>query len=201
MTARIKIKPAKQGELDGACGFYAITNAIHLLEPDLTTSEIFSVVFRNFLLDGDPQRIIVGTNRGTIKNTLSRTISEINNDYTLSNNDGTPYAFNFTMPFWHSTKERSRDVVINTLRSANHRKGCVAIMGYGYAQDKNSPEYDHWTVIRDIDDDGIITHDSSVEKKRVLFSEIRVDSSQKTNQVRPYNIYSRDVFLINRIYP
>ncbi len=42
MAIQQKIKAAKQGHLDGACGFYAIANAIHLLEPELTQKEIFS---------------------------------------------------------------------------------------------------------------------------------------------------------------
>jgi hypothetical protein len=197
MSARIKTIPAQQGNLDGACGFYAITNAIHLLEPDLAPSDIFRAAWKNFLKDGDPMRIIDGTTRGNLKKILSRTISEINESYTLTNTDESPYSFEFEIPYWYSEKSRERDDVLYILQSVNHRKGCVAIVGYSYAQSKNGNNYNHWTVIRESDQEGIVTHDSSGEKKKILFSEIRIDSfSQQSHSSRPYNIFSSDVFLI-----
>lgn len=170
MSARIKTIPAQQGNLDGACGFYAITNAIHLLEPDLAPFDIFRAAWKNFLKDGDPMRIIDGTTRGNLKKILSRTISEINESYTLTNSDESPYSFEFEIPYWHSEKSRGRDDVLDILQSVNHRKGCVAIVGYSYAQSKNGNNYNHWTVIRESDQQGIVTHDSSGEKKRKYYS-------------------------------
>jgi len=41
MAIQLKVKAAKQGHLDGACGFYAIANAIHLLEPELKQKRDF----------------------------------------------------------------------------------------------------------------------------------------------------------------
>lgn len=198
MSVRIKTTPAQQGQLDGACGFYAITNAIHLLEPELAPSDIFRATWQNFIRDGDPMRLINGTTRGNLKKILSRTISEINSNYILTNSNGIPYSFDFYIPYWHSEKERARDDVLEVLRSVNHRKGCVAVVGYCYAQRKDSINYNHWTVIRESDTQGVITHDSSGEKKKILFSEMRIDSfSQQSHSTRPYNIFSGDIFLIH----
>ena len=72
-----RIKPAIQGHLDGACGFYAIVNAIHLLEPDIPQQELFNIAFSTFIQDGNPMAFIEGTSRGTIKNVLSRLLEYI----------------------------------------------------------------------------------------------------------------------------
>lgn len=200
MAARIKVKPARQGQLDGACGFYAITNAIHLLEPELSPPEIFRSAWQNFLADGDPMRILDGTNRGSLKKILSRTINKINASYNLTDQHGNPYEFKFSIPFWQSTKERSRDIIINTLKSACHKNGTVAIIGYEYSYSKQHDGYAHWTVIRDSDFDGIVTHDSSGEKRKIPFDEMRIDSFNLNSHIsRPYNIYSSDIFLINAV--
>lgn len=200
MSARFRTSPAKQGHLDGACGFYAITNAIHLLEPDLEPAEIFRTTWQHFLRDGNPLRIIDGTTRGNIKNVLSRTISELNENYILTGPFGAPYSFDFEIPYWSNEKQRNREQVLNTLQSVSHRSGCVAIIGYRYAQGKNGDDYNHWTVIRESDADGMITHDSSGEKKKIFFSEIRIDSfAQQSHTTRPYNVYSSDIFVIRKI--
>ena len=49
----VKKRPALQGELDGACGFYAIANGIHLLEPELALPEIFPIILQQYVFDGD----------------------------------------------------------------------------------------------------------------------------------------------------
>jgi hypothetical protein len=46
----VKKRPALQGELDGACGFYAMANGIHLLEPELALPEIFPSFCSNMFL-------------------------------------------------------------------------------------------------------------------------------------------------------
>jgi hypothetical protein len=198
MAARIKTKPKKQGELDGACGFYAITNAINILEPDLSPNEIFKTTLESFFIDGDPMRVLNGTTRGNLKNIISRTIDCINNCYFLTQNDGTPYSFTFEIPYWHYTKQRDRKEVIDTLRNANHKLGSVVIMGYQFSKGNSAPSYAHWTVVRDTTEDALIIHDSSNEKNNILYSEIRIDGSQTTHTGRPFNIFSSDIFLIRK---
>lgn len=201
MSARKISKAAKHGELDGACGFYAITNALHLLEPELEKSDVFKCVWESFLKDGNPMCIIKGTTRGSLKNILSRTIDAIHAGYELFDEEGKPYSFGISIPFWHHGKERDRNDVMNEIGQADFRNGSVVIIGYQYASlPQGEDECNHWTVIREIKEDCLITHDSSYESKRIPLSAIRVDSfSQSYHSARPYNIYSQDVFVIKKI--
>lgn len=66
MSSRI-IKPAKQGQLDGACGFYAILNAMTALEHPLQRKEVFTQVIAAFMQDVNFSSYFDGTRRGTIK--------------------------------------------------------------------------------------------------------------------------------------
>lgn len=200
MVARIKVKPAKQGELDGACGFYAVTNAISILEPDLLPHEVFRMTWESFLVDGDPMRIIEGTTRGNLKNILSRTVEKINLGYDLTYENGNSYKLSFAVPYWRHAKDRERGEVIDVLREANYKKGCVAIIGYGFSKDDFAPPYAHWTVVKEVTEECMVTHDSSGEKKEIHFSEIRVDSfHQKSHVSRPFNVFSSDIFLVRKV--
>lgn len=194
-----RIKPAKQGNLDGACGFYAIVNAIHLLEPDIPQQELFNVVISTFIKDGDPMAFIEGTRRGTIKNVLSRLLEYIHSNYELTDNTtNEPYRIKFSIPYWINDIERSRKDVIDTLSQANYRKGTVCILGFAM-NDGDELDYAHWTVIQAFKDRCFITHDSGEEAKKINLDTIRIDSQQRKNSQRPYNFFSEDIFVIERI--
>jgi hypothetical protein len=194
-----RIKPAKQGNLDGACGFYAIVNAIHLLEPDIPQQELFNVVISTFIKDGDPMAFIEGTRRGTIKNVLSRLLEYIHSNYELTDNTtNEPYRIKFSIPYWINDIERSRKDVIDTLSQANYRKGTVCILGFGM-NDGDELDYAHWTVIKAFKDRCFITHDSGEEANKINLDTIRIDSQQRKNSQRPYNFFSEDIFVIERI--
>lgn len=202
MTARRINKPAIQGELDGACGFYAISNAINLLEPDLEKSDVFRIAWASFLEDGDPMRVIEGTTRGNLKNIISRTVGFINKNYALSSKDGSNYRLGFSIPFWHHDKLRDRKKVIDTINQADYRNGSVAIIGYKHSSlPLSMDEYYHWTVIREMNDNKLITYDSSYESSQIDLDSVRVDSlSLDYHSARPYNIFSQNVFLIQKTY-
>jgi len=191
-----RTKPAQQGELDGACGFYSIVNAIHLLEPDLPKDMLFTQTISAFLHDGDPMRFVHGTNRGTIKNTLSRLLSYLHENYDFyDDKTGYQYQFKFSLPYWFNDKVRSRKDVLNILEASNCKKGKVCIIGYGNQEE----DYDHWTVVKQTKGESLITHDSSGESTKIELSQLRVDSKQKSNISRPYNIYSEDLIIIEKI--
>jgi len=191
-----RIKPAKQGELDSACGFYSIVNAIHLLEPDLSKDMLFTQTIRAFLYDGDPMRFVHGTNRGTIKNTLSRLLSYLHKNYDFfDDKDGYQYQFKFSLPYWINNGTRSRKDVLSLIEESNFKSKKISIIGY-----RNQEEnYDHWTVVKQTKKDSLITHDSSGESARIELSQLRVDSKQKSNVSRPYNLYSEDLIIIEKI--
>ncbi|MBB1440551.1 hypothetical protein H5202_18110 [Shewanella sp. SG41-4] len=194
-----RIKPAKQGHLDGACGFYAIVNAIHLLEPDLPQKELFNITISTFIQDGNPMAFIEGTNRGTIKNVLSRLLEYIHSNYELTDNTtDEPYRIKFSIPYWVKDNDRSRKDVIDTLSQANYRKGTVCILGFGM-NDGDELDYAHWTVIKGFKDRCFITHDSGQEAKKINLDTIRIDSQQRKNSQRPYNYFSEDIFILERV--
>lgn len=194
-----RMKPAKQGNLDGACGFYAIVNAINLLEPDIPHQELFNVVISTFIQDGNPMAFIEGTRRGTIKNVLSRLLEYIHSNYELTDNTtNEPYRIKFSIPYWVNDIERSRKDVIDTLSQANYRKGTVCILGFEM-NDGDEQDYAHWTVIKGFKDGYFNTHDSSGEAKKINLGTIRIDSQQRKNSQRPYNFISAYIFVIERI--
>ncbi|MCB5226635.1 hypothetical protein JAO78_007370 [Alishewanella sp. 16-MA] len=194
-----RIKPSKQGDLDGACGFYAIVNALMSLEPELDAEELFTQTFISHLYDGDPMRFINGTKRGSIKNVLSRVIDYLHDHFTFSDGkSGLEYKFCMKMPFWRADKERNRKSMLTVLKQADFKAGVVCIIGYGYADGDGEQDYAHWSVVTKVNDDGLHLLDSGKEKKLISFDSIRVDSKQSSNVARPYNIYSEDIFVISR---
>jgi hypothetical protein len=197
MSVKQKVNPAKQGSLDGACGFYAIANAIHLLEPELKQKEVFYLAFKEFLKDGgNPMRFINGTNRGSIKNTLSRIIKKLHETYLFTLDNGSPYSINFEIPFWLEDKPRTRNDVLEVLSSAKYKKGCVVLMGYTF-NDGNG-DYAHWTVIKECKDGYLHTFDSDSENKRINLDDIRIDAQREQHASRPYNVASAELFKIWR---
>ncbi|WP_334168782.1 hypothetical protein [Methylobacter sp.] len=196
MAIQQKHKAAKQGHLDGACGFYAIANAIHLLEPELKQQDIFSLAFKVFLEDGDPMRFVEGTNRGSIKNTLSRVIKNLYEEYLFTLDDGNPYSINFEIPYWLESKPRTRADVLEVLSTADHKQGNVALMGYTY--NDGYQDNSHWTVIKQYKDGYLYTFDSSEEAKKIPLDGIRIDAKHDQHASRPYNIISGDIFRLWR---
>lgn len=201
MTVK-RIKPSKQGELDGACGFYAVVNALRCLEPDLEAGELFTQTLKAHLLDGNPMSFVDGTNRGTIKNVFSRVIDYLHANYELTDNKTKkPYFFDLKIPYWRLDKERDRKHVLETIRQADFKAGTVCIIGYEYVSgDEDDEDYAHWSVVRKVSETGLNLVDSSKEKMLITFDELRVDSKkQKSNLARPYNLKSGDIFLISRV--
>ena len=197
MTAK-RLKPAKQGQLDGACGFYSIVNAIHLLEPELPPQELFSEAISAFIQDGDPMAFVEGTRRGTVKNVLSRVIGYIHSYYELTDDKtNQPYQLTFSIPYWVKDTERSRQDVIDILGQSNYRKGTVCILGYEMNDGVNSCK--HWTVIKGFKDDNVITHDSGGGAKKISLNTVRVDSKLSKHSQRPFNFLSEDIFVIQRV--
>jgi hypothetical protein len=197
-----KIKPSLQGHLDGACGFYAVVNALQAIEPDFDARELFTQAIKAHLKDGNPMSFVEGTMRGSIKNVLSRVIDYIHENYELTDKiTKQRYYFDVKIPFWHNDKERSRKDVLSILQKSDYSQGTVCIVGYQFNDGDDDNAYAHWSVIRSADEKSLKTLDSSKEKVSIEYDEIRVDSmSQVRNSSRPYNIISADIFVISRIF-
>lgn len=200
-VSRRSAKPSKQGELDGACGFYAIVNAIHSLEPDFDKNELMDWTMQGYLSDGDPMKFFRGTLRGSVKNTLRRLIDHLNEhpEFDLvDDKTDSLYQFDFSMPFWRSDELRTRDTVLEQLARADHKSGTVCIMAYDF-DDGSGRTYAHWTVIKGFKDNHLVTHDSGGEMARIGLEQVRVDAEFNQHKSRPFNIRGKDIFVIYRL--
>ena len=64
-------EPARQGDYDGACGFYSIGNALSLLYPDIAVDQIFYEMFSTYILNhSDANPLINGMYRGKLNKIL-----------------------------------------------------------------------------------------------------------------------------------
>ena len=195
MAIQQRFKPAKQGQLEGACGFYAIANAIHLLEPELKQQEIFYWAFKGFLQEDNPRRLLDGTYRGSIKNTLNQVLKKLHEEYIFTLN-GNPYTINFEIPYWLDVKPRTRNDVLERLRAVDYKQGNIALMGYHY-NDGNT-EYANWTVVGQCKNEYLYTFDSSNEAKKIALDDICIDAKHDQNVSRSYNVVSGNLFQIWR---
>lgn len=196
-----RIKPSKQGDLDGACGFYAVVNALRSLEPELNANELFTQTIKAHLADGNPMSFVEGTFRGSIKNVLSRVLDYLDLNYDFTDNiTAAPYIFDVKIPYWMHDKERNRNEVLGILKNADYKSGLVCVIGYSYNSGlKDDEPYSHWSVVRKANDQGLELIDSSGEKRCISFDEIRIDSTKQKHSTRPYNLYSGDIFVIARV--
>jgi hypothetical protein len=188
-----RIKPAKQGELDGACGFYAIVNAIHALEPSFDKPELFSQVLAAFLRDGDYMSYFNGTRRGTIKNTLSRVLDYLNSHFDMYHDKTQEfYEFEFSIPYWLGDTSRNRKQVLEQMAQADNAKNCVCIVGYDHQTGG------HWSVVKKVSDRGLHMLDSGNEKSIIPPDDLTIDSSRNPGPSKQYNFTSEDIFVIRK---
>ncbi|MFA6921416.1 MAG: hypothetical protein WC216_06195 [Gallionella sp.] len=181
-------KPAKQGQLDGAGGFYAATHALSILAPKIPREYIFEAVIWAAMQDGNPMNFVKGTRRGTVKNILSRTIALLNAQFTDNQ-------FDFSIPYWQSQPE-DRKAFFSTFDNLSHKNGMVAIIGYAHKPDPIN-HYHHWTVVREFDGECFTTFDSGGEKIKIGMSEMRVnDPHFSYHSAQPYFMNSDDIFLV-----
>lgn len=196
------VKPKKQGNLDGACGFYSVANAVNLLteiDPDIT----FRCLIESMLQDKNPMCFVDGMERGTLKDIISRTFKRLNaNDFELIDEEtGDDYipGLKCQIPYWQ-TEPTNRGDFINLLKGVDLVKnGVVAIIGYDYRPDEDGAQYSHWTVVNKVTDKNLITFDSSDERKLISWDKVRVSSSsddKSYHSKRPFFIFPKDVFLI-----
>jgi hypothetical protein len=199
----IIIEPQKQGELDGACGFYSVSNALNLLtgiDPDVT----FRCLVESMLQDKNPMCFVDGMERGTLKDIISRTFRQLNEGgiKLIDEFTGEKYIPNLAckIPYWQS-EPTNRSDFIKLMKSVDlDKNGVVAIMGYKFSQHKNVTSYAHWTVIKKVTNKSLITFDSGGERKVIPWSKVRISSpsdDKKFHSETPYFLFPKDIFLIS----
>lgn len=189
----------KQGELDGLCGIYSVTNAIMLLtgiESDFT----FSYALKSMFKDKKPMSVVEGFEIGTLKDVLSRTIKYLNSGKADLEDEetGVQYVPNldFKIPFWQ--KEPDRSLFQKTIMEAK-KAGTVAILGYSYSDGDSESDYAHWTVIQNVTELNLMTFDSDHESPRISWDKTLItsnNSSLSKHTKRPFLIRPRDLILI-----
>ena len=155
---------------------------------------------KSYFRDGDPSGFCDGIGRGSLKNTLSRTIRKLNSTYRFVDEQGSPFTIGFNIPYWQSYAKNRAELIAH-YASLNMKSGVVAIFGYEYWNGRNNSDrrYAHWTVISKMANDCVYTFDSDGEAKRIPLGKIRVDDFRNyPHRSRPFNFESKSLFLVHR---
>ena len=189
----------KQGELDGLCGIYSVTNAIMLLteiEPDFT----FNYALKSMFKDKNPMSVVDGFEIGTLKDVLSRTIKYLNSGKASLEDEETGEQYipslDFKIPFWQTEPDRA--VFQKTIMEAK-KTDTVAILGYSYSDGDSENDYSHWTVIKNVTESNLMTFDSDQESTRISWDKTLItsnNSSLSKHAKRPFLIRPQDLVLI-----
>lgn len=182
-------KPQKQGSQDGACGFYAIGNALYLLCPELGVDRIFHSLFRSYFREVASDHFVEGMGRVLLSQLLSATIAAFE----------TPsWAVEVRRPFWTTAPAHLADYKAVLRAHFARPEPAVAILGYAYCRRVGGTRYEHWTVIRGLTTRTMRTFDSAHERKLVPFSECRIAGSFRQHRRRPYLLKPTELFLLTR---
>ena len=197
----MKVISKKQGELDGLCGIYSITNAIMLLteiEPEIT----FDFALKSLFSDKNPMSVVDGFEIGTLRDTLSRTIKYLNSGKAELEEEDTGESYipklAFKIPYWQTDPD-NRSKFKEKMMEICEKNSTVAILGYSYSNGNIDDNYSHWTVIKNVTPSNLMTYDSDHEYSRISWEKILITSNDTTiskHLKRPYLIRPRDLVLI-----
>jgi hypothetical protein len=181
-----KQSPAKQGDFDGACGFYAVGNALSLLHPGTPIDKIFYAIFEHYIKNhNDAATFVNGMYRTKLNEILMGAIDSLQFDCAVYR------------PFWNNPAKTFK-LFHETLLANALGDNCVAIVGYDYSKGDDSDWYSHWTVLKKATTKTLITHDSDNELKRIAVSKCRIWDNKARNKTKPYKIASTDLFLLSK---
>jgi hypothetical protein len=187
---RGRMNPAKQGDYDGACGFYSIGNAISLIYPEVDPDIIFVQVFKQFIKCCKNHSIIKGMMRGKLNEVLINTTAKLEKE---------GVRLEVYRPYWTCEASSLRDYKEFLLDTVGSKKDTVAIIGYEHCQhDPETDYWSHWTVAKSITKSNIITFDSSEERKRIPFSRCRIWDNKARHISKPYKLSTSDTFIISK---
>lgn len=183
-------RPSRQGEHDGACGYYAAGNALLWLWPELDADRIFGSLFSWILKGGRPDHFLKGVKRTMVLGALRATAESV----------APPgYALGVKAPFW-SAPAPSLAVFKEVLREHfSAQEPAAAIIGYDYYRtDAKKDRYAHWTVVGRVTGRSMRTFDSKTERQFIPFSMCRVTGAAVKHRARPYCLDTACTFLLWR---
>lgn len=184
------LRPRRQGEHDGACGFYAAGNALLWLWPELDADLIFVTLFSWILRRGKTDHFIQGVKRDTLLRALRATAKALAPEGS---------SLRVRAPFWSSSAASLG--VFKEMVTAHFlaRESCAAIIGYDYHRtDAKRDHYAHWTVVGKVTGRSMQTFDSKTERKFIPFSMCRVSGAAIKHRARPYCLETTSTFLLWR---
>jgi hypothetical protein len=183
-------KPQKQGDQDGACGFYSIGNAISLLYPELDVDLIFHHIFRHYFTTVSADHFRSGLGRRLLNELLSVTLDSLLDDGVV---------IEVSRPFWQASAhglKAFRDVMAGHFSDGG---GVAAIIVYQYCRSADEEEVLHWTVVRDVTPRTMRIFDSDLDREVIRFSRCRVAGQFRKHRKRPYLIRTPYIFLLRRV--
>ncbi|KJS02690.1 MAG: hypothetical protein VR65_04435 [Desulfobulbaceae bacterium BRH_c16a] len=186
----MKPKPQKQGVQDGACGFYAIGNAISILIPKVPVDEIFKIIFKYYLENENGEHFIEGMYRNKLNSILTHTVETLNEK---------GHGIGVYRPFWNNTANSLGDFKENIFEHFKENCIATAIIGYEYCKiDPESDYYSHWTTINRTTTKSFYTFDSDQERKFIPLSKCRIWDDKKRHKSRPYKIDTTATFFLSK---
>jgi len=175
--------PARQGDLDGACGFYAVVNAVQLLYPKIDRTRLF-----NHIVHDHTQHFVHGTGRNQLNRVLQKAES-----FMASRRVGMP--IRIERPFWKCTPATLEEYW-ETLRNMQGESE-VPIIGYEFNKGDKPNTDAHWSVVRKVTKKHLILHDSDGTKRIPRERSQRI-SEYIRHQRRPYFLDTTATFVIAR---
>ncbi|MDR3557146.1 MAG: hypothetical protein P4L55_20525 [Syntrophobacteraceae bacterium] len=184
-------KPEQQGSQDGACGFYALGNALAIVCPKVRRNidAIFKEIYDFYLKDHDGSHFLAGMGRNMLNDLASHVLTHISKYYDQD--------VSVKHPFW-ARRANTLGEWRKTLNAHfQDNPDGAAIIAYEYCKDAVEAE-SHWTVIKKMTSTSIFTFDSSNERKYIPFRLCRIWDDKSKNKARPYKIDTTSTFLFYR---
>jgi hypothetical protein len=183
---RKKIKPAKQGDFDALCGFYAIANSLTFLFPDMDKADIFTTMFDYYIEEFETAYDVL---YGIYRMKLNKILNHVVHHFDIP--------CKVYRPFW-SKKAEDIHEFLNTVRGIQNRQDSVFIIGYEHGIEGAKNYFSHWTVIKKITGKSLLTFDSDNEKSRISLDRCRL-WSENYSEEKPYRLSSTDTFIILKV--
>ncbi len=183
-------KPQRQGDQDGACGFYSIGNALSLLYPELDVDLIFHHIFRHYFSSVSADHFRSGLGRRLLNELLTASIESLAEE---------GVCIEVSRPFWQASAP-SLKAFRTVLAGHFAEPGRVAaIIVYQYCRSTDEEEVLHWTVARAVTPRTIRIFDSDLDRVVLRFSRCRVAGQFRKHKKRPYLIRTPYIFLLRRV--
>lgn len=180
-------RPKRQGAFDGACGFYAVHNALGLLYPNTVTEDDFSTLLYALSKSAVPRQFFAGTGRNELNQMLVRLVADDRFSRTV-----------VSRPWWGGGTVALGDYW-SRLESHLDGERAAAIVAFRHEPDPERTYY-HWTVVRKVTTASLVLHDSA-GLARLPRKRSRMWDEKASHASRPFALQHPWTFLLRRAEP